>query len=283
MGRWSKAFVASLCGLLVVAISFARVYLGADWLSDILGGLFAAAMLTGIFGMAIEAVPTRRIRPLGLVGFVGVIGILTSQAHINSQHDRALIEFAAIPRAQVYDETTWMADAWRNLPQRRVDVAGQAEEQFVAQWIGPLDKLEGLLKQKGWKSEPVWTWKDSLSYLDTEATLAALSPRPLLHQGLRAKLTMTRAEGEGRDVLRVYRSTAEIQASSARQPVFLVSLTGEVRRQRFMLFAMPGTIVASKDKSAGFLRSLSESSGTKVIAGIPPTHTAPAAVFQASP
>jgi membrane-associated phospholipid phosphatase len=285
MARWSKAFVASLCGLMVIAIAFSRVYLGADWLSDVLGGLLAAAVLAALFGMVIEAVPSRRIKPLGLVAFVTFAGLIAGIAHINVRHDGELARFAPVPNTQVFDEVTWLNNAWRNLPPQRVDLAGQAEENFVAQWKGSLDQLESVLKPQGWTSLPQWTWSDAISYLDTEAKIDALPPRPLLHQGLRARLTMTRpnADGTGRDVLRIYRSTIEVQGANAKQPVYLVSLTGEKPHKRFLLLSIPITVLADQTLSEGFVRQLETAPGAKLVAGLPADTKTPAAVFRASP
>jgi membrane-associated phospholipid phosphatase len=285
MSRWSRALVASVCGLVVIAVSFSRVYLGADWFSDVLGGLLAAAVLAAIFGMIIEAVPSRRIKPVGLVGLVTLVGIVASVTMINVKHDETLEQFAPNARAQVFDETTWTADAWRNVPSQRVDLAGAAEEQFTAQWIGDIAQLEKALLSQGWKPSSSWTWKDSLTYLDTQAKLEALPPRPLLHQGLRAQLTLTRpsADGTAREVVRVYRSTAAVQSATKSEPVHLVSLMAETPRTRLMLVAIPTTVWPNQSAKDAFLQQLQLSPGAKLVAGLPADTKTPAAVFRASP
>ncbi len=285
MARWSKAVVASLCGVIVIAIAFSRVYLGADWLSDVVGGLLVAALLAGLFGMVIEAVPSRRIRPLGLVGFVTLAGIIAGVTHIDVRHDEALEAFAPVSRTLVFDETTWSADAWRNLPPRRVDLAGQPEEKFVAQWIGSADQLETSLHAQGWISVSAWTWKDAIAYLDTKAGIEALPPRPLLHQGLRARLTLVKnsVDGASRSVMRIYRSAVEVQGPAARLPVYLLSLTGEEPKERLMLLSLPATRVADEVEIANFARQLSAAPGARLVAGLPPDAKVPAAVFRAMP
>jgi membrane protein DedA with SNARE-associated domain/membrane-associated phospholipid phosphatase len=285
MARWSKALVASLCGLIVVAIAFSRVYLGADWLSDVIGGILVAAVLAALFGMIIEAVPSRRIRPMGLVAFVTIVGVIAGVTQIELNHDKALARYVPEAQTQVFDETTWATDQWRNMPVRRVDLAGLAEERFAAQWIGPLAELEKALLVQGWKATPVWTWGDTLSYLDTSAKIDDLPPRPLLHQGLRAKLTFVRPahEGEKRDVLRVYGSTAEVQGAVTRQPVFLLSLTAEQQRTRYLLISLPTKMFVGTTKIAEFVEELRKAPGARLVATLPATDTAPAAVFQASP
>jgi membrane protein DedA with SNARE-associated domain/membrane-associated phospholipid phosphatase len=285
MGRWSKALVASLCGLLVIAIAFSRVYLNADWLSDVVGGVLLAALLSGLFGMAIEAMPSRRVRPLGLIGFASLAGIIAGYAQIELHHEEMIAAFSPVSRTQIVDETTWAADPWRNLPRQRIDLAGQPEERFVAQWKGGLEQLETALKAKGWIAEHVWTWKDSMAYLDTEAKLQALPPRPLLHQGLKARLTMekTSTDGSGRDVVRVYKSATEVQGPTSTEPIFLISLTSEVPRKRLLLLSVPSTQFANQAEVTGFVEGLENAPGARMVAGRSTDLTAPAAVFRASP
>lgn len=282
MGRWSKAVVAAICGCVVAAIAFSRVYLGADWLSDVLGGALLAAILVAVFGMVIEAIPSRRIRPLGLMGFATIAGLVAGVIHIESEHDRQLAAYALPDRFQTYDEATWKGGTWKTFSPQRVDLAGQPEEAFAAQWIGDLDILAADLESRGWKKSPEWSWKDSIAYTDSHAVLPNLPPRPLLHQGLRAKLTMTKANADGtvRQVLRAFRSQAEVMDGNNRQSVYLLSLTPEILRKRLFLLSIPSTQpVRASDvsdlladvRSAPNVAELDQSSDGK----------GPAAVFQA--
>ena len=63
---WGKAVVFAAAGIAVIAIAYSRIYLGAHWMSDVLGGFLFGAVMIAAFGIAIEAVPSRRIQPLGL-------------------------------------------------------------------------------------------------------------------------------------------------------------------------------------------------------------------------
>ena len=41
MGRWSKALIYSLAGMVIFLIGFSRLYLGVHWLGDVLAGIAA--------------------------------------------------------------------------------------------------------------------------------------------------------------------------------------------------------------------------------------------------
>ncbi len=245
MGRWSKAVVAAICGSVVVAIAFSRVYLGAEWLSGVLVGGLLAVVLTSLFGMAIEAIPARRIRPMGLVGFASLAFIVTGVIYIGNNEDRAETRYAARPMIQSFTEQQWSEGAWANIANRRVDLAGAPEEVFSAQWIGKLDQLESSLTTQGWKALPVWRWQDTFFYLDPKAPLDKLPPRPVLHQGLTAKLTMTLNSSEQpqhRMVLRAFKAQVDIAVDGKSEPVYLISITPEAPKPRFHLYSVPTTL-----------------------------------------
>ncbi len=83
---------------------------------------------------------------------------------------------------------------------------------------------------------PRWTWRASLPYLNPNATLTELPPRPSLHEGLQARLTMTRTpEGaDVREVLRAYKTDLAAADGESYKPLYLVSLTREVKSDGFI-------------------------------------------------
>jgi membrane protein DedA with SNARE-associated domain/membrane-associated phospholipid phosphatase len=250
MGRWSKAVVAAFCGSIVVAIAFSRVYLGAEWLSGVLVGGLLALVLTSLFGMAIEAIPARRIRPMGLVGFAILVMFVTGFIYIGNNEGRAEIRYARRSMIQSFTEQQWTSGAWANIANRRVDLAGTPEEVFTAQWVGKLDQLESSLKLQGWKALPVWRWQDTFFYLDPKAPLDKLPPRPMLHEGLKAKLTMTLdnpAQPQRRMVLRAFKAQVSINVNGLTEPVYLLSMTPETPKPRFHLYSVPSTLQANAD------------------------------------
>jgi hypothetical protein len=115
----------------------------------------------------------------------------------------------------------------------------------------------------------VWTWRQSLPYLNPNAALGELAPRPALHEGLKAKLTLTRTppgEAEGREVLRVYKSGLAAAEGSAYKPIYLVSLTREVRSNGFDLYAIPAVRPASEADVTELRAALAKAQGFTILA-----------------
>lgn len=268
MGRWGRALVYATCAVLVVAIAYSRVYLGAHWFSDVLAGLLFGVVMMAAFGVAIEAIPPRRIRPLGLFGTALVVFLLAGAVHVATGFGRAT-EIYAMPERQILVPVSqWVEKDWERLPARRIDFAGKPEEGFVAQFAGNLDQLSAQLTASGWSVSPTWTWRESLPYLNPNASLAELAPRPALHEGLKARLTLTRStpgDGDGREVIRIYKTDLATAEGDSYKPVYLVSLTREVRSRGFELYAIPSQRPASQQDVEGLRSELAGARGLSIL------------------
>lgn len=249
MGRWGRALVYATCAVLVVAIAYSRLYLGAHWLSDVLAGLTFGLVMMAAFGVAIEAIPPRRIKPLGLFAAALTVFVAAGVLHVATGFTRAS-DMYAVPEPQVLVPVAqWVEKDWQKLPARRIDLAGKPEETFIAQFAGDLDQLASQLEAGGWTPTPVWTWRESLPYLNPNAALPDLAPRPALHEGLKARLTLTRTapgESDGREVIRIYKTGLAATAGQSYKPIYLLSLTREVKSHGFDLYAIPSQRPASE-------------------------------------
>lgn len=258
MARWSQALVAAACGIIVISISFSRLYLGVNWLSDVVAGLLLAAIITTLYGVIIETLPSGRIRPFGLIASGLAAFFIAGVLHTASSYERNEIRYAARDRKISYALADWLSTNWKSAQLRRVDMAGKPEEVFLVQWIGPLPALQTALEGAGYKPLPKWTWKDSFLYLDPHAPLNHLAPKPALHEGLKAKLTAIEAHpqnGSMRLAVRVFASNYQVTGTTV-APVYLLSLTQESLRPRFNLFSVPVDRISTPEQNQEFLDSL---------------------------
>ncbi len=268
MGRWARALVYAVCGLAVVAIAYSRVYLGVHWLSDVLGGLLFGSVIAAAFGVAIEAIPPRRIKPVGLFGAALVTFLVVGAFNVSTNYQRAETAYAA---PQIMTGTTlaaWQQDGWKHLPARRIDLAGKPEEVFLAQIAGNLETFDAVMAAAGWSATPKWTWRDSIPYLNPNASLSELPPRPALHEGLKAKLTMIRqvtGNARERQVLRAYKTGLQATGEGGSQPIYLLSLKREHRKKGFTLYAMPSALEPTDGDRTALRAALESASNLKIV------------------
>jgi membrane protein DedA with SNARE-associated domain/membrane-associated phospholipid phosphatase len=269
MGRWGRALVYAICAIVVVMIAYSRLYLGAHWLSDVLAGLLFGTVMMAAFGVAIEAIPPRRIKPVGLFASALGVFVVVGGLHVATGLGRAH-EFYAMPQRQLLlPVAQWIDTGWETLPARRIDLAGRPEEYFIAQFAGDPAVLARGLEARGWSAVPVWSWRESLPYLNPNAKLAELPPRPALHEGLKAKLTLVRrpeSSPDMREVLRLYKTGLAAAEGSLYKPIYLVSLTREVRSDGFELYAIPATAAASAEDVTELRAALSGTAGLGLLA-----------------
>ncbi len=246
-GRWTQALVVAACGSLVIVIAFSRLYLGVNWLSDVVAGILLAFILVTLFSVAIGALHTTKFKPVGLlavsiIAFIGFGGF-----HIASSYDKVEQRYSARNKMTTYALADWPTDGWSKVAGKRIDLAGIPEEVFIVQWLGSPESLAAAFKAAQFTTYQKWTWHDSFAYLNPHAPLNRVSPRPALHEGLKAKITGVQYPGGATDMrltLRAFKSNALVLSTDT-APVYLISLTHEVQKTHLSLFAVPSDLPAS--------------------------------------
>jgi hypothetical protein len=135
------------------------------------------------------------------------------------------------------------------------------------QWAGSLEDLQKILESRSWVYSPKWTWRDSIPYLDPNAVLGGVAPRPALHLGLKAKLTMTLAlngETNRRLVMRAYKTNANLK-STIGTPIFLISLTQESLRKSLQAYVVPTLVAATAEQVTQFEKDMALPPNTRTV------------------
>jgi membrane protein DedA with SNARE-associated domain/membrane-associated phospholipid phosphatase len=263
-GRWTRALMISTVACIIIAISFSRLYLGVSWFSDVLGGLVLASIICAAFGIVVETLPTRKLRPLSFLGistavlFAMMVGYAAPQ--VNSR--LALYAQPEQTRSVSLEQLNDLANT--QLPIRRIALAGRGYDPFSAVWAGDLTKLRTILSTQQWIESAPWSVSSGMKYLDTHATLSDLAPQPLLHKGEAAVLTAVREADHvagSRLVLRAYNAHINLVQAGYSSPIYLLHLTEEIQRPRLFLFNMPRRIPVSPQMSEDFNGKLAVAAG----------------------
>lgn len=234
--RTMRAVIALATGLYIALVAFSRVYLGAHWLSDVVGGMSLGLVWVGIVATAYTQCVTREDVAPRALGLVVVIALATfGSLWIHARGPEDIARYAVPAHVRLLSDDEWINGAWRQLPARRLEFAGDAEEPFQLQWACSETGIVSALKAMGWHDAPVWTWKAALGSLAPHAKLENLPVLPRFNQGDQASIVYVRDSGDQpaqREVFRLWRSSFDLTSSEKeRRPIWYGAVYREVRRQ----------------------------------------------------
>jgi membrane protein DedA with SNARE-associated domain/membrane-associated phospholipid phosphatase len=204
-------------GALVTTIGFARLYLGAHWLSDIVGGVLLGISWLLALGIAYRSHVSRPLdmRPLA-IAFYGMI-LVAGAWHAGRAAGPLLARFQApAPTRSLVVEAWWNGATAGELPARRNERASGRRWPLDLQVAGPLERVRAALTARGWREQPQADWLDVLGLLDDDRAPAAQAVLPAT-LGAEAEVLLMRRPGPGageEQVLHVWRAPALLDDGS---------------------------------------------------------------------
>ena len=201
-----------LAGVITTMVAFARLYLGAHWPSDLVGGTLFGVLWLLALGIAYRRHVQRSfwMRPLAWL-FYGTFAI-AALWHAPRTADTLLARFAAATPTTLMDADDWWRDGWSGLPAQRNERDQRRRWPLDVQVAGSLDPLRERLQAHGWHVQPQADWIATLGLLDDDA---AASDQPVLPATLDAQaetLLMVHPGGSDNEefVLRLWRAPVRL-------------------------------------------------------------------------
>ena len=193
-----------VAGVATALVAFARLYLGAHWLSDVVAGMLLGVVWVLVLGIAYRRHSTRSflIRPL-VAAFYGCF-LLALGWHAPRSAQDTLARFEPPPPAHVLDDGQW----WRQ--------GLQEPRHFDLQARGDLRLLEHRLRNEGWMVQAPADWVQVLGLLDDSHVPAEQPVLPIALDGHPERLLLRRAgaHADRIEVLRIWPAPARLASGA---------------------------------------------------------------------
>jgi membrane protein DedA with SNARE-associated domain/membrane-associated phospholipid phosphatase len=207
----SRVWPYLVSGVVVAVLGFARLYLGAHWLSDIVGG-----MLLGIVWLLVLGIAYRRhversfwMRPVALVFYTTFA--IAALWHAPRAVDPLLAKFAPQPPVTLLAAEDWWDRDWALLPGQLRERDPTHRWPLDLQVAGPLAPLKARLEAQGWRTQPQADWAAALHLLDDKVPPAGKPVLPATLDAASEALLMRRDLADDRvEVLRLWRAPARL-------------------------------------------------------------------------
>jgi undecaprenyl-diphosphatase len=227
-------------GLLTLLVTLARIYLGAHWLTDVIGSITLGMVWVSLLGIAYyrHTGEERHWLGLSLLALLLITSVATAVSLQRQQQDLARYT-PQLPQLEM-ESSEWWRQGWSTLATMREDTRSQRVHPLNIQYAGPLKELASQLEQRGWSTATTLQGSNMLKLLSPDLELAQLPLPPQVHAGRHDYFTMSK-ELDVTQLLVIRLWPADITLLPEQQPLWIGNISTIHKETPLDLFALPKT------------------------------------------
>lgn len=237
--NWRQYYYSGFIAL-VVLIASARLYLGLDWLSDVIIGLGIAFLWITLLTLGYRRQRPRKVRPRPLFAML-VAALAAAVVWQLLQQSGQQIAVQTPESQQIQRVAQWYTQDYNVLPKHVNDMAGRQREPLNLQVNGQLEAIRADLIAAGWHPPVTASLARSLLWLAPDKPISQLPVLPRSHDGTNADLTLIHADSfanpDQQWILRLWHSN--FINGQNQSPLWLGQITQQRVRNRFGLLRLP--------------------------------------------
>jgi len=236
--QWRNHIYAAFA-IIISLIAISRLYLGAHWLSDVMGGLSLGLVWITLLGIAYRRhlSPALAVKPFLVVTFIAIS--FSSILNWQLNHEREWNRYTAKTATPIKHLDQWFEHDWKTLPTFRNDLANSSRYPFNLQWNGSINTIKKTLTGHGWVATMKPTLETSMKWLSSATPLDKRAILPQVHKGLHETAAMSFYDTQNKQlwVLRLWPGNSE----SNGKPIWLGQITPMSTKSYLSLFHYPVT------------------------------------------
>ncbi len=241
---WQRIVIAVSAGLVILAVSGSRIYLGVHWFSDVVASLSLGLAWLAVVSIAyLNHVSGERLRALPVALLMAGTVVLGGGTFAAVRHDADVARYAYAAPEQTGSFASWKAGAWRDQPAARSELGGDTEEPFSVQWVGTKTHITDVLISQGWQADSGLRPASLLLSLLPSAPIAQLPVFPRFDHGRIQGLSFVKQlNAQERVVLRLWGAHMNIiMAQGASLPLWFGTVTIETAEHAAHIGSLPHT------------------------------------------
>ncbi|MES2219117.1 MAG: VTT domain-containing protein [Pseudomonadota bacterium] len=214
----NKRLILSLALVTIGLVSISRLYLGAHWFTDIIGGWLLSGTLIMLVELSYNRHREKSFDAKRIVTIALLLVVLGSSACYLINYNKLKLNYSQLdwPRYTYTLDTWWSQDKGANLPLYRIGRVGLPIEVLNLQWVGTLDDIKSLLLKQGWFEPSDRGWGDILPRITDVSSAEHLPLVSPLYLGKKPVLVLLRNINGSKKpiVLRLWDSNINIRGTS---------------------------------------------------------------------